>query len=48
MTCKNCGRKLSCGCKKRIAKDGQQCCAACVNSYNANIKITPEPPKKSS
>ena len=46
MTCKNCGKKLSCGCKKRIAKDGQECCAACVNSYNANIKITPEPSNK--
>ena len=37
MTCKNCGKKLSCGCKKRAAKDGTSCCSTCVQSYNNSL-----------
>jgi hypothetical protein len=32
--CSNCGATLSCGCKKRTAKDGKSCCALCVDKYN--------------
>jgi hypothetical protein len=41
--CNNCGKTLSCGCKKRTAKDGKSCCQDCVNTYNAAItgKATP-------
>ena len=35
--CSNCGKTLSCGCKKRTATDGKSCCQDCVNQYNANI-----------
>jgi hypothetical protein len=35
MKCNNCGRKLSCGCKKRKAKDGTQCCTSCITAYEA-------------
>lgn len=38
--CNNCKATLSCGCKKRTAKDGKSCCASCVNSYNAAIDST--------
>lgn len=36
--CKNCNSTLSCGCKKRKAKDGTSCCATCVNVYNASLE----------
>ena len=36
--CSNCGTRLSCGCKKRTAKDGKSCCATCVNQYNASLE----------
>lgn len=36
--CSNCRRKLSCGCKKRTAKDGTKCCASCVVAYEKNKK----------
>ncbi len=38
MKCTNCGATLTCGCKKRIAKDGAKVCAHCVKSYNAKLK----------
>lgn len=34
MKCSNCQTALSCGCKKRVAKDGTSCCASCVATYN--------------
>lgn len=37
MKCSNCGSTLSCGCKKRVAKDGKECCANCVAAYNAKL-----------
>jgi hypothetical protein len=45
LKCSNCGKNLSCGCKKRTAKDGKSCCDQCVNTYNAAI-IGKESPKK--
>lgn len=39
MNCKNCGKTLSCGCKKRVASDGTSCCQDCVQAYNAKLTI---------
>lgn len=38
MKCSNCGTKLTCGCQKRTAKDGTQCCQSCIASYEAAKK----------
>tara|TARA_Y100000385_G_C12932659_1_gene567452 strand:- start:589 stop:762 length:174 start_codon:yes stop_codon:yes gene_type:complete len=38
--CKNCGLKLSCSCKVRKAKDGKECCTACVTKYNNQLTST--------
>lgn len=52
MNCPNCGTALTCGCQRKVAFDGTQCCASCVTDYenkqNAKNKvvttlITPEP-----
>jgi hypothetical protein len=37
MKCNNCGKNLSCGCKKRVAKDGTSCCSSCVTVYNNKL-----------
>ncbi len=37
-TCNNCKSKLSCGCQKRTASNGQQVCANCLAKYEAQIK----------
>lgn len=38
MKCSNCGSKLTCGCQKRVATDGRQCCSQCVANYNNSLK----------
>lgn len=43
LKCGNCGRTLSCGCKKRTASDGKQCCVTCVAGYEKSIKNTTNP-----
>ncbi len=35
--CNNCNSTLTCGCKKRKAKDGKSVCVNCVNTYNAKL-----------
>ena len=40
--CSNCKAKLSCGCQKRKASDGQQVCANCLAKYEAKLKA-PQP-----
>jgi len=35
MKCANCGATLSCGCQKRVSKDGKQVCSKCIHSYEA-------------
>jgi hypothetical protein len=35
--CLNCKTKLSCGCQKRVAKDGKQVCSNCVTKYNSTL-----------
>ena len=44
MTCANCGAKLTCGCQKRVAANGKQCCASCVTKCNQNAgnSLTPQ------
>tara|TARA_R100001015_G_C4464841_1_gene50494 strand:+ start:269 stop:463 length:195 start_codon:yes stop_codon:yes gene_type:complete len=32
--CKNCGVTMSCGCQKRVAKNGKDCCSKCVTREN--------------
>ena len=39
MKCANCGKSLSCGCKKRTASNKRSCCASCITSYEASLKI---------
>lgn len=38
MNCPNCKTTLSCGCKKRVAKDGTACCANCIGKYELSAK----------
>ena len=35
--CGNCGKALSCSCKKRKAKDGKECCTYCITNYNNSL-----------
>jgi hypothetical protein len=42
MKCQNCNAKLSCGCKKRVAKDGKSCCSSCVKAYNDKLETAPK------
>jgi hypothetical protein len=35
--CSNCGSELKCGCQKRVASDGKQCCTTCIGPYEASI-----------
>jgi hypothetical protein len=36
--CANCKAKLSCGCQKRTASNGQQVCSNCLKKYEAGLK----------
>lgn len=42
MTCQNCSRTLSCGCKKRTATDGKQVCTLCIEEYEKKLKSKKE------
>jgi hypothetical protein len=45
MNCNNCGARMSCGCQKRRASDGTQCCSTCLPFYEKGLQdkktITP-------
>jgi hypothetical protein len=41
MNCSNCNARLSCGCQRRRASDGKQCCSTCVAGYEQKIKGAP-------
>ena len=41
MNCPNCKAQLTCGCQKRLAIDGKQCCSTCVGKYNESLKNKP-------
>lgn len=43
MNCPNCNTRLSCGCQKRVAKDGSQVCSSCISSYTRKITQTVNP-----
>ena len=42
MKCANCGTALSCGCQKRVTKDGKQVCTKCINTYEAKKNAAPK------
>jgi hypothetical protein len=37
--CANCKTKLSCGCQRRKASNGQQVCSNCIGKYEAQLKL---------
>ncbi len=37
-TCLNCKARITCGCQKRTASNGQQVCSSCLASYEAKLK----------
>jgi len=39
MICGNCGAKLTCGCQKRKAANGKQCCSGCITSCNQQAGV---------
>lgn len=46
MNCPNCGRKITCGCQRRTAVNGQQCCTRCVAEVNAKYGANTQPVKR--
>lgn len=36
--CPNCKKKLSCGCQKKKASNGQTVCADCIAQYERQLK----------
>jgi hypothetical protein len=40
-TCLNCKARITCGCQKRTASNGQQVCSSCLASYEAKLKANP-------
>lgn len=36
--CSNCKTRLSCGCQKRTASNGQAVCSSCLSQYETTIK----------
>lgn len=35
MKCANCGTTLTCGCQKRVTKDGKAVCTKCIHTVEA-------------
>ena len=42
MKCANCGTALSCGCQKRVTKDGKQVCTKCIHTVEAKRNAVPK------
>ena len=38
MICQNCKTTLSCSCQTRIASNGVQVCASCLNAYEDSLR----------
>ena len=38
MKCANCGATLSCGCQKRVNKDGKQMCTKCIHTPKPSVQ----------
>ena len=36
--CPNCGSTLTCGCQKRVSRDGKQGCTKCVTKLNSDYQ----------
>jgi hypothetical protein len=36
--CSNCKTRLSCGCQRRTASNGQPVCSNCITNYEAKLK----------
>ena len=36
--CSNCKKYLGCGCQKKTASNGKQCCKFCINTYEQSLK----------
>ena len=45
-SCPNCGARITCGCQKRVAKDGKQVCSTCISKYELTNKVKPQQIKK--
>lgn len=48
MNCPNCQTPITCGCQKRVAKDGAQVCSKCLPAYDFksyNLTAPSEPIK---
>lgn len=41
--CPNCQSNLSCGCQKRVASNGVQCCTLCIAAYEKSINSVQQP-----
>lgn len=39
MNCPNCNTPLTCGCQKRTAGNGKQCCSSCIGKCNQSAGI---------
>lgn len=40
--CSNCKTRLSCGCQRRTASNGQPVCSNCITNYEAKLKADKE------
>lgn len=40
-TCLNCKTKITCGCQKRTASNGQKVCSSCLANYETKLKANP-------
>jgi len=38
MNCPNCGKRITCGCQKKVASDGKQVCTMCKTTYEQSLK----------
>ena len=48
--CSNCKGRISCGCQRRTASDGVQCCSNCIKAYEQGLiakQIRPNGPAPS-
>lgn len=45
--CSNCNGRISCGCQRRVASNGVQCCSSCIKAYEQGLiakQIRPNDP----
>lgn len=39
VTCRNCGRQITCGCQYRTASNGVQVCDNCIGNYEKQLLL---------